>query len=252
MMHINRGIAILLIISCSLLAACTPKTTPQSKIQPSILETVEGSSFKRVVLTQKAAERIGIQTVQISEENVERTRSIGSEVVSFPQAEASVANQVWVRVSLSENDLTKVDRSRPANVSLLDDVEDSDEFEGFSAELDEGLQVDDPEEMTEVLYYKLSSTEHNLTLGQRVMVELPLTGSGALQKIIPYAAVIYGLKGEAWVYTNPEPLVFIRQPIVIDYIEGDEVILSEGPDTGTAIVIVGGAELFGAETGVSK
>lgn len=76
--------------------------------------------------------------------------------------------------------------------------------------------------------------------------------NGSQQKVIPYAAVLYGLLGETWTYTNPEPLVFVRQAIVIDYIEGDRVVLSEGPDVGTAVVIIGAAELYGAEVGVSK
>jgi hypothetical protein len=72
------------------------------------------------------------------------------------------------------------------------------------------------------------------------------------QKVIPYAAVMYGLQGETWTYTNPEPLVFIRQPIVIDYIKGNLAYLLEGPDIGIEVVVVGAAELFGAEVGVSK
>jgi hypothetical protein len=54
------------------------------------------------------------------------------------------------------------------------------------------------------------------------------------------------------VYTNPEPLVFLRSPITIDYIDGDLAVLSEGPAVGTAVVTLGAAELFGTETGVSK
>lgn len=76
--------------------------------------------------------------------------------------------------------------------------------------------------------------------------------NGSQQKVIPYAAVLYGLLGETWTYTNPEPLVFVRQTIVIDHIEGDRVVLSEGPDVGTAVVIIGVAELYGAEVGISK
>ncbi len=76
--------------------------------------------------------------------------------------------------------------------------------------------------------------------------------NGSQKKVIPYAAVLYGLLGETWTYTNPEPLVFVRQTIVIDYIEGDRVVLSEGPDVGTAVVVIGAAELYGAEVGVSK
>lgn len=76
--------------------------------------------------------------------------------------------------------------------------------------------------------------------------------NGSSFKVIPYAAVMYGLEGQAWTYTNPEPLVFVRQVIVIDHIEGDLAILSEGPEVGTLVVIVGAPLLYGAEVGVSK
>jgi hypothetical protein len=70
------------------------------------------------------------------------------------------------------------------------------------------------------------------------------------QKIVPYAAVLYDLAGAAWVYTNPEPLTFIRHGIQIALIRGEEAYLSEGPPVGTPIVMVGAAELFGTEKGV--
>lgn len=70
--------------------------------------------------------------------------------------------------------------------------------------------------------------------------------------VIPYASVIYGLHGETWTYTNPEPLVFVRQPVSIDYIDGDLAVLLEGPSPETLVVTVGVAELYGAETGVGK
>jgi hypothetical protein len=61
---------------------------------------------------------------------------------------------------------------------------------------------------------------------------------------------MYGPHGETWVYTNPEPLTFIREPIAIDYIDGDQVVLSDGPSPGTKVVTVAVAELYGTETGV--
>jgi hypothetical protein len=137
MKHIYR-LFIALLIMASLLAACGPKSTSVEKIEPFQLEPIEGSDFQRVILTEKAAERLDIQTA------------------------VSVGN------------------------------------------------------------------------------------------VIPYAAVLYGLEGETWTYTNPEPLVFVRQPIVIDHIDGDSVVLSEGLDAGTAVVIIGVAELYGAEVGVKK
>lgn len=72
--------------------------------------------------------------------------------------------------------------------------------------------------------------------------------SGAKRVVIPYAAVLYEANGNTWVYVNIEPRIFVRQPIVIDSIKGDEAILSEGPDSGSAVVTVGAAELFGSES----
>ena len=71
-------------------------------------------------------------------------------------------------------------------------------------------------------------------------------------KVVPYAAVLYYAGGNTWAYTTPQPLTFVRQAIHIDYIEGDLAVLADGPPSGTEVVIVGAAELFGAETGIGK
>jgi len=80
-----------------------------------------------------------------------------------------------------------------------------------------------------------------------VVREMRVARSGAMRKVVPYAAVLYDAQGSTWVYTSPEPLVFVRQRIVIDYIAGDVAVLSDGPPAGTIVVTVGAAELFGTE-----
>ena len=120
------------------LAACGPTTITVEKIEPSTLEEIEGSDIKRVILTEKAAERIGVETIEV--------------------------------------------RGR----------------------------------------------------------------------VIPYSAVIYDIEGNTWVYTNPSPLTFVREGVVIDRIEGDQVFLSQQLETDAPIVTVGVIEIYGAETGVSK
>jgi hypothetical protein len=55
-----------------------------------------------------------------------------------------------------------------------------------------------------------------------------------------------------WVYTSPDPLVFVRHPIVIDREHGGRAYLSDGPAVGTNVVTLGAAELLGAETGIGK
>ena len=147
MKHINRWIIVTLILAGLLLAACGPASIPVTgeKEAPSKVEPIEGSEFSRVILTEKAAERLDIETAPVE------MREMSSEYLA-----------------------------------------------------------------------------------------------------VPYSAVLYGLNGETWVYTNPEPLVYIRQPIVIDFIDGDWAALLEGPEVGTQVVTVGVPLLYGTEVGVSK
>jgi hypothetical protein len=147
MKHNNRWMLVALMIAALALAACgqTPAATA-TKIQPAAVEKIAGSDFNRVVLTEKAALRLNIQTAAVGEEQV----------------------------------------------------------------------------------------------------------NGAQRKVIPYAALVYGLKGETWTYTSPAPRTFVRQPIKVDYIEGDKVVLVDGPASGTAVVTVGVAELYGTDTGIGK
>jgi hypothetical protein len=74
-----------------------------------------------------------------------------------------------------------------------------------------------------------------------------LAGGSASRRVIPYGALMYDKKGDTWAFTNPQPLVFVRQAVVVEKIEGDRVILSDGPATGTVIATVGAAQLMGAE-----
>jgi hypothetical protein len=254
MKHTNRWITATFVALSLLLSACGPRSSGEEKVPPSRLEPIEGSDYQRVVLTQKAAERLDIQTVPLAEEQVVRTRTVGGEVVAVPEAEGG---PVWARVSMTRSDFDRVDQDLPALVLALDSDEEEDR--GLPAEPDEEPGLDDPEDvdlpgedLVEELYYLIDSPEHDLEVGQAVLVELTLAAQETLRKVVPYEAVLYGVHGETWVYTNPEPLVFVRQPIVIDFIEGDLAFLSEGPEVRTAVVTVGAAELFGTETGVSK
>jgi hypothetical protein len=139
MKHINRWFIVTVILAGFLLSACGGQVpVTGEKVAPSKLEKIEGSELSRVILTEKAAERLGIETVSAS----------GNEV--------------------------------------------------------------------------------------------------------PYAAVIYDIEGNTWIYTNTAPLTYVRAPIMIDRIEGDTAFLSEGLTSDLTVVTVGVSELYGTETGVSK
>ncbi len=86
----------------------------------------------------------------------------------------------------------------------------------------------------------------------RLDIEVDPVLSAGSARTIPYAAVFYTATGETWTYTNPEPLTFVRVPIVVDHIRGDDVFLSDGPPSGMDVVTQGAAELYGTETGVEE
>ena len=77
--------------------------------------------------------------------------------------------------------------------------------------------------------------------------QVSLATGVATRKVVPYGAIMYDSKGEAWTFTSPQPLVFVRQHVVVEDVVGDKVVLSDGPATGTTVVTVGAAELMGAE-----
>ena len=72
------------------------------------------------------------------------------------------------------------------------------------------------------------------------------------EKIMPYAALIYDAEGNTYAYTAPKPLTYVRQKIDIDHLDGDSVVLSEGPPVGTQVVTVGVDEVYGTEFEVAE
>ena len=74
----------------------------------------------------------------------------------------------------------------------------------------------------------------------------------AARTVVDYAALIYEPSGATSVYTNPKPLVFVRQAVTVESNDGTHVVLTDGPPVGTRVVIVGGAQLLGMEFGVGK
>ena len=92
-----------------------------------------------------------------------------------------------------------------------------------------------------------------IALTTSVVREMEVEGNpGSLlpRTVVPYSAVIYDTQGDAWVYVNGEPRSFLRHPIKIDYIKGDQAILLDGPAKDSVIATVGVAELYGAESGI--
>ncbi|GEL19912.1 hypothetical protein [Pseudonocardia asaccharolytica] len=68
--------------------------------------------------------------------------------------------------------------------------------------------------------------------------------------VMPHAALLYLPDGTTFAYTNPEGHSYVRAPVTVESIRGEQAVLTSGPAAGTAVVTAGGAELWGAEFGI--
>jgi hypothetical protein len=239
----HRRLAVVLILAGLQAAACSQQKADVSQhTKPSKIEKVAGTEVSRVTLSAKAAERLGVKTVALREEQVApRKRLVGGEVVAKPAAAAADSSKIWVRVPLAAGDLRTVAPEHPARVAPLGREKDA--KASTTARAVKGH--DSAKEP--VLHYAIDSP-NGLALGQRVGVEIPLAGAGT-RKVVAHSAVVYDAKGKTWVYVATDALTFVRQPITVDYVDGDLAVLSDGPAAGTKVVTVGAAELLGTEFG---
>ena len=87
---------------------------------------------------------------------------------------------------------------------------------------------------------------------ERVNLQTAPIRQDGRKEIMPYAALIYDAEGDAYAYTAPEPLTYVRQQIDIDHYDGESVVLSDGPPVGTEVVTVGVDEVYGTEFEVEE
>ena len=245
--------------------------TPNGPVQ---FEEIPGSPIKRVILTEKAVERLGIETGKIEMAQVGRKQVLGGRIIppvknppktggtsfgfanigkfawSTPPKEggadapSSGPSEVWVEVVLSYGEFERLQKEKPVRILPLF-TRDGHEVVAEPS----GLPLyEDQKRSMLTIHYKVSGLNHGLSLYDRVRVEMPLmAGSDKPQQVAPYSAVYYDGQGAAWVYTNPKPFVYERQAIVIEYIEGYQAVLVSGPSAGTAVVVTGAPLLYGAE-----
>lgn len=258
------------------------------KHHPAKLEKIKGSDLYRVILTEKATERTGIEFAPVREENVRRWLIIGGKVeptetppavqeqydltvsetlqsdpmrITVPMVAGWMGGTQLVRVLSSddpddlEDDVGHIDDED--DVGHIDDEDDVDVIfilpdlparnaKNVRISLSEPILGANAGEMLKIKY-EVEGNLEGLKAGDRVPVKYSRRKSGGVRKVVPYSAVLYDPQGKTWVYTSPEPLIFVRQPIVVDFIEGDRAVLKEGPAVGTEVVTAGAAELFGVE-----
>jgi len=84
---------------------------------------------------------------------------------------------------------------------------------------------------------------------QRLDIQTTTITSVDGRLMVPSSAYLVDPDGLYWVYTSPEPLVFVRERIRLapDGDDGDQAFLKSGPAPGTLVVTVGVPELYGIE-----
>jgi membrane fusion protein, heavy metal efflux system len=101
------------------------------------------------------------------------------------------------------------------------------------------------------LFFTLANPDGKLRPGERVGVTL--TMKDPKQSLtLPWGAVIHDVNGGTWVYENTTPHVYVRRRVEVRHVQDGMAVLKSGPKTGTTVVTVGAAELFGTEVGFSK
>jgi hypothetical protein len=85
---------------------------------------------------------------------------------------------------------------------------------------------------------------------ERLRVETTEVGRLADRLVVPRSALFVGTDGTWWVFTNPEPLTYVRHEVVLDREHDGTAILASGPPAGTRVVTQGVAEIAGVEEGV--
>ncbi len=268
-------VAMLLLIPAAANAGDPGVSGPAGKSPVVTIEKIPGKEAPRVILSAKAAERLGIETGKVSEKSVVHKQMVSGLVVPrmeeqpkpkpaggvfggfqptpiaaatppvTPRATALPAGDLWVLVSLSPGEWNKLAKDKPVRLLPL---ATRDNFKKDVWAQPSGMEpVEDMKRSMLSLYYVVSGKDHGLTMNSRVRVELQLAGSAEKRKVVPYSAVHYDAGGAAWVYVNPQPLTYERQRISVERIVGDLAVLSDGPAIGTPVVIVGAPMLHGTE-----
>ena len=85
---------------------------------------------------------------------------------------------------------------------------------------------------------------------ERLRLETTTVARHGRRLVVPQTAVFVDSDGVWWVYTCPEPGVYVRHEVAVELQRDGRAVLTSGPKPGTDVVTVGVAELYGIEAEV--
>jgi len=125
-------------------------------------------------------------------------------------------------------------------------------FVGACTSDDGKPEHENPVEVEEISGSEIKRLTLTESAAERLDIQTSTVESADEGRVVSSAAVIIDPTGTYWVYTNPEPLVFVRHEIRPVREDGQQAFFEEGPAIGTLVVTTGVPELYGAEFGIGK
>lgn len=185
-------------------------------------------------------------TVRAPFDGVVRARAVVEGQAVAPGAtllELVPAGSAQVRVPVYAGDLARLDPSRPAIVRPLGDDRGG---LALSASPLDGPPTADALAATVDRFYDLPR-DARLAVGERVLVELPLTLEQGARRV-PASAVVLDASGASWVYVcGATERAYVRTRIDPLRTVGEHVVFTRGPAEGACVVSEGATEVFGSE-----
>jgi cobalt-zinc-cadmium efflux system membrane fusion protein len=163
----------------------------------------------------------------------------------LPIADVADVKPVWVRVPLYEGIISDLNQNSTATIQNLSEGQGGATAAGH---LVSAPVTSDPSTASSELYYEIPNEDGKFMPGQKVNVSLALQQTEK-NLVVPYAAIVYDMNGGQWVYTNPEPNIFVRKRVEVKNISDSLAVLARGIEPNTKVVTAGAAELFGTEFG---
>jgi hypothetical protein len=276
---LERGAAVATLTSFLVAAtvAYAADSGSSAKSKAVSFESIAGTTVKRVILTEKAVQRLGIETGKVEEGEIVRKQVVGgvfltpspvppnlTAAVSFAPTAANAGSGSFsaaalqrsaltppavgdglIRVMFTQHEWDRVAKDQPARIFQLSAR--GGKNDGILAKPSGIPPAEDSKRSMLTYFYVVDGKDHGIAANERVRVELQLAETDEKRLLVPYSAVYYDAKGDAWVYVNPKPLVYERRQVRIANVVGDMAALNDGPEAGTTIVTVGAALLYGAE-----
>ncbi len=152
---------------------------------------------------------------------------------------------LWVRVPIFGSDMSAITRGTAVTVRPL-----GDQGAGRTARPVRAAPSANAIAGTVDLYYALPNRDGLFRVGQRVAVDVPVSGTTS-GLAIPSAAILRDIHGGEWVYQRTAKDVFVRQRVEVASEAGGRAVLTRGLASGAEVVTDGAAELFGIEFGAA-